>query len=153
MWKNESATRSSARTLAGIVALAVSLAPGSPALKRCRPAKAERTPLTPRPSHGAGAEAPRALIGWIDSTATFLGRYPDVETSAGVVSARAAPGHGAVKARVKIDPRGRFTVDAGRNRQRLHERLEQHRNGTGNAVKTWSMKQLYMAAPPPRVSS
>jgi hypothetical protein len=93
---------------------------------------------------------PSGFTRWIDlQTATIQVRYRYIETSAGVVSARQGQDYGAVRARLKFDPRGRFSVTAGvATGNGFISGWNNMGLGTGEAVNAWYLKQLFVAVVP-----
>src|SRR5581483_7206154 len=106
-------------------------------------------PAKPAPAPPTAA-VPNTFERWVDlQTATFQTRYRYIETSAGVVSTRQGQDSGGIKARVKIDPKGRFSVNAGiATGNGFTSGWNNMGVGTGDRVDTWYLKQLFLAAAP-----
>jgi hypothetical protein len=93
---------------------------------------------------------PRTFDRWVDlQTASFMGRYRYVATSADVVSANQLQDSVALKARLKLDPKGRFSVNAGvATGAGFTGGWNNTGVGTGDAANPWFLKQLFVAAVP-----
>ncbi len=93
---------------------------------------------------------PSKMSRWLElQTGTLATRYRYVESSSGVVSANQMQYTGQLKSRVKLDEKGRFTVNAlfasgtaftgGWNTTGV---------GTGDLIKAWPLKQIFATAVP-----
>lgn len=93
---------------------------------------------------------PRTFDRWVElQTASFSGRYRYVETSGDVVSATQVQDSVALKARLKLDPKGRFSVNAGvATGSSFTGGWNNTGVGTGDTVNMWYLKQLFVAAVP-----
>ncbi len=91
---------------------------------------------------------PRTFDRWVElQTASFSGRYRYVETSGDVVSATQVQDSVALKARLKLDPKGRFSVNAGvATGSTFTGGWNNTGVGTGDTVNMWYLKQLFVAA-------
>jgi hypothetical protein len=121
-------------------------APAAPAA----PADPQLRPTPPPPPPTPAPVATSTFTRWVDlQTANFQARYRYVETSAGVISAKQGQDSVAVKARVKFDPAGRFSVTAGvATGNGFTSGWNNMGVGTGDAVNTWYLKQFFVAAAP-----
>jgi hypothetical protein len=107
------------------------------------------TPGASEPATQAPAPPP-AFSRWVDiDTASLQARYRYLETSQHVVTTRQVQDHVSLKARLKLDAKGRYSVTgmAGTG-PTLTAAWNDTGIGTGDLVHAFAVKQLFLAAAP-----
>ena len=110
----------------------------------------QRQPPAVAPAAPVAKPSPSKLSRWLEfQTGTLGGRYRSIETSQGVRSANQAQYSGQVKGRFKFDPAGRVSVTAfAATGTAFTSGWNTTGIGTGDPVRQWSLKHLYVSIVP-----